>query len=132
MKWSSTYRFTGTRAHRQRTGRADHEQPEAIDKVAYIRFASVYRDFKDVAIHSELESLLIPKKTRQASSKDQREITGLGHFYDTQGHADSGDASAPRYQRRVRIVDASGVKIEWENFPGSKRFANMANTFPKS
>ena len=30
-----------------------------IDKVAYIRFASVYRDFKDVGeFHSELESLL--------------------------------------------------------------------------
>ncbi len=28
-----------------------------IDKVAYIRFASVYRDFKDVGeFHSELES----------------------------------------------------------------------------
>ena len=33
-----------------------------IDKVAYIRFASVYRDFKDVGVfHSELESLLNAK-----------------------------------------------------------------------
>lgn len=33
-----------------------------IDKVAYIRFASVYRDFKDVGeFHSELESLLNTK-----------------------------------------------------------------------
>jgi transcriptional repressor NrdR len=33
-----------------------------IDKVAYIRFASVYRDFKDVGeFHSELESLLNAK-----------------------------------------------------------------------
>jgi len=43
-----------------------------IDKVAYIRFASVYRDFKDVGeFHSELESLLNTKdeKPRPAKSK---------------------------------------------------------------
>ena len=43
-----------------------------IDKVAYIRFASVYRDFKDVGeFHSELESLLNSKddKPKPAKSK---------------------------------------------------------------
>jgi transcriptional repressor NrdR len=44
-----------------------------IDKVAYIRFASVYRDFKDVGeFHSELESLLNPKteeKSKPAKAK---------------------------------------------------------------
>jgi transcriptional repressor NrdR len=43
-----------------------------IDKVAYIRFASVYRDFKDVGeFHSELEQLLNVKedKARPAKSK---------------------------------------------------------------
>ncbi len=44
-----------------------------IDKVAYIRFASVYRDFKDVGeFHSELESLLNPKtedKAKPAKAK---------------------------------------------------------------
>lgn len=43
-----------------------------IDKVAYIRFASVYRDFKDVGeFHSELESLLNTKedKTKQVKAK---------------------------------------------------------------
>ena len=43
-----------------------------IDKVAYIRFASVYRDFKDVGeFHSELESLLNAKdeKPKPAKSK---------------------------------------------------------------
>ena len=36
-----------------------------IDKVAYIRFASVYRDFKDVdEFHSELESLLNSKEDK--------------------------------------------------------------------
>jgi transcriptional repressor NrdR len=43
-----------------------------IDKVAYIRFASVYRDFKDVGeFHSELESLLNNKddKTKPAKAR---------------------------------------------------------------
>jgi transcriptional repressor NrdR len=43
-----------------------------IDKVAYIRFASVYRDFKDVGeFHSELESLLNIKedKTKPVKAK---------------------------------------------------------------
>ena len=41
-----------------------------IDKVAYIRFASVYRDFKDVGeFHSELESLLNTKEDRPKPAK---------------------------------------------------------------
>lgn len=41
-----------------------------IDKVAYIRFASVYRDFKDVdEFRSELERLLSNKEERQKAGK---------------------------------------------------------------
>lgn len=41
-----------------------------IDKVAYIRFASVYRDFKDVGeFHSELEQLLNPKDDKAKPAK---------------------------------------------------------------
>ena len=41
-----------------------------IDKVAYIRFASVYRDFKDVGeFHSELESLLNGKDDKSNLAK---------------------------------------------------------------
>jgi transcriptional repressor NrdR len=43
-----------------------------IDKVAYIRFASVYRDFKDVSeFHAELQQLLEHKddKTKPVKSK---------------------------------------------------------------
>jgi transcriptional repressor NrdR len=41
-----------------------------IDKVAYIRFASVYRDFKDVdEFHSELESLLNIKEDKSKPAK---------------------------------------------------------------
>jgi len=43
-----------------------------LDKVAFVRFASVYRDFKDVGeFHSELESLLNSKdeKPKPAKSK---------------------------------------------------------------
>src|SRR6185312_11448980 len=43
-----------------------------IDKVAYIRFASVYRDFQDVSeFHSELEQLLNsgPEKHKTAKAK---------------------------------------------------------------
>ena len=46
-----------------------------IDKVAYIRFASVYRDFKDVGeFHSELESLLNGKddKSKPAKAKSAK------------------------------------------------------------
>ena len=40
------------------------EQLKALDKVAYIRFASVYRDFKDVnEFRAELESLLNNKES---------------------------------------------------------------------
>ena len=43
-----------------------------IDKVAYIRFASVYRDFKDVdEFHSELESLLNIKEDKTKPVKVQ-------------------------------------------------------------
>ena len=48
------------------------ERLKQIDKVAYIRFASVYRDFKDVdEFRSELEHLLAAKdeKLRPAKSK---------------------------------------------------------------
>jgi transcriptional repressor NrdR len=41
-----------------------------IDKVAYIRFASVYRDFKDVGeFHSELEQLLNIKEDKSKPAK---------------------------------------------------------------
>jgi transcriptional repressor NrdR len=43
-----------------------------IDKVAYIRFASVYRDFKDVSeFHSELQQLLNspPEKSKVVKAK---------------------------------------------------------------
>src|SRR6516165_10873032 len=41
-----------------------------IDKVAYIRFASVYRDFKDVGeFHSELEQLLNSKDDKPKPAK---------------------------------------------------------------
>jgi transcriptional repressor NrdR len=41
-----------------------------IDKVAYIRFASVYRDFKDVdEFRSELEQLLAAKEEKPKSAK---------------------------------------------------------------
>lgn len=41
-----------------------------IDKVAYIRFASVYRDFQDVSeFHSELEQLINAKEEKQKPVK---------------------------------------------------------------
>ena len=43
---------------------------KALDKVAYIRFASVYRDFKDVnEFRSELEKLLNVKEPKEVKSK---------------------------------------------------------------
>lgn len=46
-----------------------------IDKVAYIRFASVYRDFKDVGeFHSELESLLESKEDKAKPAKSKSTV----------------------------------------------------------
>ncbi len=46
------------------------DQLKNIDKVAYIRFASVYRDFKDVSeFHAELEHLLAVKDEKQKPAK---------------------------------------------------------------
>ena len=46
------------------------ERLKQIDKVAYIRFASVYRDFKDVdEFRSELEQLLHTKEEKQKPGK---------------------------------------------------------------
>jgi transcriptional repressor NrdR len=43
---------------------------KTFDKVAYIRFASVYRDFKDVnEFRSELEKLLNTKETKPVKTK---------------------------------------------------------------
>jgi transcriptional repressor NrdR len=46
------------------------EKLKAQDKVAYIRFASVYRDFKDVnEFREELESLLNVKEPGKPKRK---------------------------------------------------------------
>ena len=46
------------------------EQLKQIDKVAYIRFASVYRDFKDVdEFRSALEHLLAAKEEKHKPAK---------------------------------------------------------------
>jgi len=46
------------------------ERLKLIDKVAYIRFASVYRDFKDVSeFHSELERLNTSNAEKQKPAK---------------------------------------------------------------
>lgn len=45
------------------------EQLKGIDTVAYIRFASVYRDFKDVReFKEELEGLLGGRKSKKLAT----------------------------------------------------------------
>jgi len=61
-------------AERERTaseiGELIMDRLKLIDKVAYIRFASVYRDFKDVdEFRSELERLQISKEDKQKLGK---------------------------------------------------------------
>ena len=64
-----------------RTEQIGEEVMEALsilDQVAYIRFASVYRDFKDVdEFRSELEQLLHIKEEKQKPGKAK---TGSGQF----------------------------------------------------
>ena len=112
-----------------------------IDKVAYIRFASVYRDFKDVGeFHSELESLLNaktknpsrsrpkPARSKDRQSKMRKIFAQTAKTAGDMGHKVTlipGDGIGPEVTNAtVRIVDASGVKIEWERFAaGSEAFA---------
>jgi transcriptional repressor NrdR len=55
------------------------EQLKHLDKVAYIRFASVYRDFKDVnEFRAELESLL-GKEPARPSNKVKAKTGAKGH-----------------------------------------------------
>lgn len=47
-----------------------------LDQVAYVRFASVYRDFNDVsAMRAEIERLESEPKNRQNSDVDQRQMS---------------------------------------------------------
>src|SRR5579871_3668187 len=68
--------FVVDSAERERTtselGELIMERLKQIDKVAYIRFASVYRDFKDVdEFRSELEQLLSAKEEKQKPVKSK-------------------------------------------------------------
>ena len=70
-----TEAFLMDSAERERTtnqiGELIMDHLRTIDKVAYIRFASVYRDFKDVReFKEELEQLL--NSTREASKTGKR------------------------------------------------------------
>jgi len=61
-------------AERERTtsevGELIMERLKEIDTVAYIRFASVYRDFKDVReFKAELEELLSGKDAKRKGSR---------------------------------------------------------------
>jgi transcriptional repressor NrdR len=50
------------------------EALQALDEVAYVRFASVYREFKDVnAFMEEIKTLIKEERGREAHGKD-----GLG------------------------------------------------------
>ena len=54
------------RAQDQRNRRAADERLKRLDKVAYVRFASVYLDFKDVKeFMSELKNLLKDRGVRK-------------------------------------------------------------------
>jgi len=42
------------------------ERLRALDKIAYVRFASVYRDFQDVeAFLNELKNLIVHKREKR-------------------------------------------------------------------
>ena len=50
-------------------GEAVMERLRALDRVAYIRYASVYRDFKDIeTFREEIDALMEPKSGPQLSS----------------------------------------------------------------
>ena len=66
--------YQGVIAERERTtseiGELLMNRLKALDTVAYIRFASVYRDFKDVReFKEELEQLLGAKENRKSNHR---------------------------------------------------------------
>jgi len=53
-------------------GEAIMRELHKVDQVAYVRFASVYRDFKDVSeFMSELEELIKSRKSRKPKSRSR-------------------------------------------------------------
>ncbi len=106
-----------------------------IDKVAYVRFASVYLDFKDVQeFMSELKDLLDTKESPAAESK----IGGLkfSAIEELMAHKITlipGDGIGPEVvSAAVRILEATGVKFEWESFAaGAEAYEKYHEYIPK-
>ena len=77
---------------------------KGLDTVAYIRFASVYRDFKDVReFKEELEGLL------DATSRDQEQGSGIreGRMNDsTSWHPEAGSKEYGRHENAQSHSDS--------------------------
>jgi transcriptional repressor NrdR len=53
-------------------GEAIMRELHKVDQVAYVRFASVYRDFKDVSeFMNELEELITSRKSSQGKKRNR-------------------------------------------------------------
>ena len=128
------------------------------DKVAYVRFASVYLDFKDVQeFMAELKDLLKAKDAPEPKSKaSQPEVLRVFSLESRtirirEPHSQTrrallypsimahkvtlipGDGIGPEViQATVRILEATGVKFEWETFAaGAEAFEKYKEYIPK-
>jgi transcriptional repressor NrdR len=62
------------------------ERLKRLDRVAYIRFASVYRDFRDIeSFKEEIEALLEPREVPAAASNQLSFLDDEGIIPDTNG-----------------------------------------------
>ena len=121
-----------------------------LDKVAYVRFASVYLDFKDVhEFMSELQDLLRSKDVRRpkprwrppsAGKRPAKRIVASFRAAMQMGMAMAhkvtlipGDGIGPEVTAAaVRVLEATGVKFEWESYAaGADAFAKYHEYIPK-
>jgi transcriptional repressor NrdR len=68
---SATYGKFKHEVQSEEIGREIISRLQAIDEVAYVRFASVYRQFKDVSeFMNEIKGILVDKNKRRSSASD--------------------------------------------------------------
>ena len=107
-----------------------------IDKVAYVRFASVYLDFKDVReFMEELKELLDTKENIDRKGQVRR-LSPAANNKDIMAHKVTlipGDGIGPEVVKAsVRILEATGVKFEWESFAaGAEAYEKYKEYIPK-
>ena len=110
-----------------------------LDTVAYIRFASVYRDFKDVReFKEELEQLLTTREHGKRGKPRGLKRSRVKKIFMSEKNTHAvtlipGDGIGPEVTDAVvRIMEATGVKFAWERYAaGADAFEKYQEYIPK-